>query len=229
MALDKRLYKRAAVGFALANLAVFIIYFLFAHFEGVADTAFGEIVNLFILPFVMRGIDLLIPLSAAVILLIISVYDGMRAALIRGIFIALTRFLYLFPYYYLYFVYDGYDSIESCMHSAIWSIVGCVALYAVIALCFLVMHFIFRKRAGERDLCDCVGEGGIFSLDKPFCFTLLCASFGGFAFLLTREITSSSISVFSNDTVIRFSNDPADWLVTSTPRKAVKSRLCIVS
>ena len=45
----------------------------------------------------------------------------------------------------------------------------------------------------------------------------------------TRAMSSSSSTVFSSDEVMRLASEPAVWLVTSQPARAVYRKLCMVS
>ncbi len=186
MAQKSKLIKNSVLWFGIANLAVFIIYFLFTQFEGIADTDIGYYIYVYVISYLMTGVDVLFPLCAAGLLFSVTVLSGGRAP-IYAIGIALTRFFYLFPYYYLYFVYDGFDSIESCVHSALWSVVGCIIHYAVIIVSYYLIKLIAKWRctdsAGEQ-----IRDGSsIFDFSSELNFTFFLASLVGFVYLFVKE------------------------------------------
>ena len=191
---SKKFFLSAGGIFALANLCAFILFFVFTIFEGVADTEFGAFVYVYFLTPIMKGIDVLIPVSAAFILHLASHFESKRGAFLYGLPIALGRFIYLFLYYYLYFVYDGYSSIEACGISAAWSLLGCAIHYAVFIAIFIAIDFILKRSAKEAG--DYLKDERFFNLSNPYSRICALTSAVSFVYLFVTDVINTFIFLF---------------------------------
>lgn len=186
-----KIYKNAVLIFAAANVIVFALYFLFTHVEGIADTSAGYYIYVYGISYISGGLDVLFPLCAGVYLFATCSACESFCAPLRAIAIALARFLYLFPYYYLYFVYDGYDSIESCIHSALWSLIGCIIHYTVIIASLYLIKLIIRWRCKDSFVKALSSEDPLFYFDNPARFSFFATALLGFAYLFVMEAIST--------------------------------------
>jgi hypothetical protein len=73
----------------------------------------------------------MLPALAGSIILLAYVFMGLRGAVIYTAVLSLSRLFYCLPYYYIYFISFGYDSVESLLISALVT-VGMILLSAAI-------------------------------------------------------------------------------------------------
>lgn len=106
-------------------------------------TLFGGAVDL---------LEALIPVAIGAVMLLVFAEGGLRASLITGGCLALSRFFYLVPHYYMSNIFSGFDSVESLGFGALSS-VGIILLFSVeVAICFflgLLPCFLKAKKTGE--------------------------------------------------------------------------------
>jgi len=98
--------------------------------------------------------------------------------------LSLPRLVYLVPYYYLYYMRQGYDSIESLSLLSIRSLLA-IALFIIEALVYYaVACFITRKSAHGWDFCE---ASGMFDLSVPVTRAIFSVCFLKFVFNLVSE------------------------------------------
>ncbi len=106
-------------------------------------TLFGGAVDL---------LEALIPVAIGAVMLLVFAEGGLRASLITGGCLALSRFFYLVPHYYMSNIFSGFDSFESLGFGTLSS-AGIILLFSVeIAICFflgLLPCFLKAKKTGK--------------------------------------------------------------------------------
>lgn len=191
---DDGLTAKATFIFSLANIAVFALYYIFSY----VVTAPNDLV-VYLIHFVTNAASLLIPLSAVAVLLVKRTYVSRSSLLISAIPFALCKILYLVPYYYMFFIYSGYDSVESLAMGAIWSIPEMLVQYLLTVLAVLGMRkiseFIGKRSGNNASPESLLAERGVLNLDNPTTFSILCISICTFVYLLVVEIINA-ISYF---------------------------------
>ncbi len=206
---NKRLYLWGILGFCAANLAAFLIFFI-PNYVIEGDIGWFEYVRLFLNKFT----EFALPPIAACLLMKIYFDNGVKSALIGAIFFALTRIIYLLPYYYLYHIAYGYDSIESISLSALVTVFGAALMWAHIAVLLLIIRMVairstakslasdlppavqksmtvdLKKKLNlqaEKVLCTDVHFTNAFDFSMPLTLGIFVATFGEFIINFMRE------------------------------------------
>lgn len=183
-----RIFRKAAGLYALANIAAFILFFLFTGVEGVADTAFGVNAYFYVISPIMKGVDILIPVSAAFIIYLAYLNNGNKAAIGYGALIASGRYVYTFVYYYLYFVYDGYSSVEAVELSGLWSILGYAIHYAIILAIFFSLKFAIHRMCPTGDRVTIISSTATLDFKCPICLASIISSAVAFVYLFVLDL-----------------------------------------
>ena len=94
--------------------------------------------------------DFLMPAISALIMLIVYSGIGKRDAILGGAYLALTRLAFFILYYYMFYISQGFDSIESVSLSLLTSIAFSLLSYLEILLCFGVGMLVMSRAAKKR-------------------------------------------------------------------------------
>ena len=138
----------SAICFGGFSLLIFLMFFLPNYVIS------GEVGNFgYVIDFFGRLVEFCLPVVGGVICLCISVFFGRGAVLSSCAILSATRALYLLPYYYLYFIAYGYDSIESILLSAVVTILGVALEFGLmLLLCYVARASAMRGiRKGMTD------------------------------------------------------------------------------
>lgn len=135
MTRNKRLYLFSTLTFVAANLLAFLIFFI-PNYVLEVDIGEFEYVRIFLTKF----IEFALPPTAAVLLYLGGSSDGWKRAIVRGVYLALPRVIYLLPYYYLYHIAYGYNSIESIGLSALVTLFGTALMFGQIILLYEILR-----------------------------------------------------------------------------------------
>ena len=123
----------SAICFGGLSLMMFLMFFLPNYVIS------GEVGNFgYVIDFFGRLVEFCLPVVGGVICFCISSVSGGGAILCSAAVLSATRILYLLPYYYLYFIAYGYDSIEAILLSAAVSLLGVALEFGLmILLCYI--------------------------------------------------------------------------------------------
>ena len=191
---SKGLYTRASLFLTLAYFVTFLTFY--CTYVLFYDKAFFS----YLWYFVQKSTFLLLPLISAMLILIADAYSGMKKALVVLIPLSLSKMIYSLPYYYLYFVYDIYDSIEALFFALLQSIAEIVFLYGFTLLIFFVMRFLlnsFNKKLVHRR--ELLAKRTELNFSNPVSLTFAVSALLCFLYFFTVEIidTISIISRYS--------------------------------
>ncbi len=207
---NKRLFSISALFFCVANLFLFLIFFIQnyvieAHLEYIEYAA----------SFIGKFVDFALPPIAAALLLFPYLKNGIRDALIKAIFLALPRIIYLFPYNYLYHTAGGYEPTKAIYLSALLTVLGVALAWAHIVILFLLIRMTairsiakslasdlppsvsktmpvdLRKKLNQEakiSLGTNINFTGAFDFSVPLTVGIFAAAFGEFIVNLMREI-----------------------------------------
>lgn len=171
--------------------------------------------------FLARLYEFTLGASAAVVLFVILVRNGevtVPVTLAAASVFALAKIIYSLPYYYLYFLSIGYDSIDGIPLYTLSALLAVIFEWVKTILFFSVCYLVSRrhikkelisrlpvakqkkppekeraeiKRATDMRLSDELTLGGTFNFDAPVTLGIFLVSVGQFAFALISEITST--------------------------------------
>lgn len=191
---DKGLTSRAAGLLAFLNILAFALYYVFSYIVSAPNDFVVYLVH-----FTTNTITLLLPLISASVLLIKRTYVGKSPMLVAAIPLAITKIIYLVPYYYMFFIYSGYDSIESLTMGALWSIPEIAFLYGETVLLAvgmrLISDFIEKRAEQPRAFHELIAERPVLDLDNSATLSIFCVGILTFIYLFVKELVNA-ISYF---------------------------------
>lgn len=197
--------------FCAIYLIHFLIFFIPDYVMVNYDIGYFEYFRLFLNKF----IEFALPALASCLLIKAYTDGGMQRVSCKSIFFALARIIYLLPYYYLYFIAYGYDSVESILLSLAVSLFSAALMWGHLLLLFLIMREVstaiaikdkvanlpklqekkirdenIKKLAAlNRKSFGSANEiGGMFDFSCPLVAGIFAAVFGEFVINLVREI-----------------------------------------
>jgi hypothetical protein len=177
-----RFISRASFYLFLAYLLSFVLYYV-ATFIHPTD------VLTYIWLFAERATYLLFPTISAVLTLIVFVYCGAYKGAVAAIPLSLTRLVYLIPYYYLYIIQEGYDSIESLGYGTLLSLGEIIILYGVIMLITVLVGFIIKKRGYEPEVA--LAKRTVLDFADPVSLSFMLISLFSCVYLTVKEIADT--------------------------------------
>lgn len=211
----KRLYLISALSFCAVNLVSFLIFFI-PNYVIEADIGWFEYVRLFFNKFV----EFALPPIAACLLMSAYFDGGIKKSLICAIYLALPRIIYLLPYYYLYHIAYGYDSIESICLSGLVTVFGVALMWAHITVLFLLARMIaimaitkslandlppavqksipidikkMLNKQAKKAFGEQINFSDAFDFDEPLTLGIFVTVFGEFIVNLIREIADTVV------------------------------------
>jgi hypothetical protein len=188
----KGLYLRLFSVFSVCEILLFLAFYLnnfIFEYTPVIDT----------LEYIRRFVDDLIHFAipcVSAVTVHINYKIGARSDVFAGTaYLTLSRLFYTVPYYYLYHIYVGYDSIESIIASLTVSVIICAVTYLWILLLMLIANISLSfkcKRCGT-DQASALSEIEFIDLNAPATFSCAAVVFVAFAAELTEEIINTVI------------------------------------
>jgi hypothetical protein len=204
---DKKFTAHASIALLAAYLLTFIVYYL-------ANYIIGGVALTYVWLFLQKATYLLLPIAASVIVFTESAFLGIKRALISAIALSMTRMIYFIPYYYLIFILDGFDSVESISYGALVSLGEAIIAYGLTVAVFFVMRAVFKKRSGGKIPCaSLICKPTRLDISEPVAASFIFISLAAFAYLFIIEIadTVSFIIEYSG----RFSSTEIVYTVVS--------------
>ena len=207
---SKKICLITAISFAFVNLLAFCIFYI-PNYVLMLNVEWVEYTRVFLNKF----FEYLLPVVAATVLFIGYTRDGLKKTFIRAIYFSLPRIVYLFPYYYLYYILNWNDSIESISLSALVTLFGVALFYGQIILLFWIIRVFARlpiirelkialpinqqkappkeilaelRSSADKRVCSSLSEKSIFNFSCPASLGIFAASFASFCINLVREI-----------------------------------------
>ena len=171
--------------------------------------------------FFSRLFEFLISTTAAVVLFTVLVKCGAltrRAVITSALLFASAKAIYALPYYYLYFLSIGYDSIDGIPLYTLSMLLSVIFEWAKIILFFSLCYFVSRrhivkevlldfpvaqrknppekvkaeiKKRSDTRLSELILEGSVLNFDAPVVLGVFLVSVGQFFFSLIEEIKSA--------------------------------------
>ena len=213
----KKLSNYAIIVFVLANLFTYLLFhiptlILEERFEWLEYTRM----------FVTKFIEFILPAVSGVILFLGYREIGIKATLIRALFLSLTRVIYLLPYYYVYYIVLAYDSVEAILSSLLVTAFGTALFFGLsLLLMYIIRVFArmknikeltnelpanFRKKPtkeikedlikrSELKVFDNLSADGIFDFSHCENLGIFAAVFSVFAIELVRELVDSILFI----------------------------------
>ena len=163
MTKNKKLYIIGICGLIIANLLEFLMLFIPSYVLEI-DIGYAEYVRIFL----NKLIEVSIPTLGAILMFAIG--GGWKFALSGALGLAMTRIIYLVPYFYLYFIEPTnvgylYDSTEAILLALLVSLFGALLLFGQIVLFYYVIRLL-AKFSARKPIIAALPPKQRESLDK---------------------------------------------------------------
>ena len=159
----RRLVLITAAALAGLSLCEFLTFYIFFGF------LFQSSALLVSVSYLISFIEGFFPILAATVIFFASEKSTRRTALV-ALALSTTKTLYALPRYYLYFVSDVFNSLESLLLSAIVSILYVLYTFLQIFICIIILkHAVFKNQSKKNKLMP----SPVFSLDDSANFGLV--------------------------------------------------------
>lgn len=180
------LTKRCTL-YLLGGYFLSFLLFYFANY-----LYFGEPILSYIWIFAQKLIYFLPPFVAAVVTLILYASDKKHSAFLSLIAFSAVRMIYFIPYFYLIFIYDGFDSVESISFGFLASVAEAIIAYILTLLAFCVMLLVIKKtdRHGLH-LSEHIAKPTELDFRNPVSLAFAILSLIGFSYFFIKEIVDT--------------------------------------
>ncbi len=147
MAKSKKIILTAALSSALLHLVTFLMYFIPYYVMEADISSQGLEIYEYVRTFVSRFLEFAIPAVACAVVYFSDSSQKGGKAVIRCLYIALGRLVYLLPYYYLWFmeISGGADSVEAVIMACISSVFDLIFFWAYIVLLYALLRLVAKR------------------------------------------------------------------------------------
>lgn len=215
----KKSLKKCFFIYLALYFALFLLFYIPNYvIEGYADI-FGnfEYVRLFL----SMLFEFILGSSGAVVLFVVLIKHGPLTpgrTLTAAAVIAAARIIYSLPYYYLYFLSYGYDSIDGIPLYTLSALLAVIFEWVKLLILFALVYFSSRRHivkaltlslpkaqqknmpkktkltllaTADARLWGELSHGGIFNFDAPITLGIFLASVGQFVYALSLEVKTA--------------------------------------
>ena len=177
------LTKRCTLYLSIGYIFAFLIYYL-------ANYIFYDISALsYVWIFTQKLIYLLMIFIAATVMLIFYALGEKRHGYLSLIAFSLIRMIYFIPYFYLIFIYDGFDSVEALLFGLLSALADAAIFYLLALLALGVMLLIIKKsNQGGTPIDELIIKPTRLNFADPICLAFTVLSLLGFAYLFINEV-----------------------------------------
>ena len=162
----------------------FIVYYL-ANYIYIGEVFY------YVWQFIQRAVYLIMPIAAAVIILVRSAYSRPSLAALYAIPLAAVRMLYFIPYFYLLVLTEGFDSVESLCYGTLLSLFEAVVSYALTMIIFAAMRFIIARRASDTAIGEVIARKTVLDFGDPVSLAFLSVCGASFLYFFIKEIINT--------------------------------------
>lgn len=213
----KKLYSALGGIYAGLNFLLLLIFYIPVYVIGVETSDWYD-AWYYSLTLVTGFFEFLMPVPFAVILYFTSRGEKIGVLATRALCFALPKIAYTLPYYYLYSLSYGYDSLEGLLISLGVTLGAVIIADLHVILLYFVIGFASRRIAAakmratlphsyekkplglveaefqseiEHDLEGCIKKRGVFDISSPFIGAIFAAAGVEFVYSLATEIAST--------------------------------------
>lgn len=219
---NKKLCTITGISFIFFNLLMFCLFYI-PNYVLMLNAEWIEYLRIFLSKF----FEFLLPAVAATVLFLSYAADGLKKTIKRAICLSLPRIIYLLPYYYLYYIFNFYDSVESLTMSAFVSLFGAALLSGQILLLFLVIRIFARlpllrkakealpineqrstprdvlralKKSADEEVLSSLSDKELFNFARPTSLGIFAAAFASFVINFVVEIFDTVVFIIDIET-----------------------------
>ncbi len=133
--------------------AIYFASFCVWHMSYLSESANVYDILSYVKMYLDKIINYIIPIVLSTIVLTVFLYRGVKRSILTSVLLSLSSWFYSVPYLYFYFLYNGYDSLESVTLSLISSLVISLALSAsciLLVIFALWIYSLVKKTKGVK-------------------------------------------------------------------------------
>ena len=218
----KKLFAITGISFVFVNLLTFCLFYI-PNYVLMLNVAWLEYLRIFL----EKLCEFLLPAVAATLLFISFSTDGLKKTIRRAICLSLPRIIYLLPYYYLYYIFNFYDSVEAITLSALVTLFGVALLFGQILLLFVIIRSFARmpllrkakealpinerkstpkdvlrtlKKNADEEVSSSLSDKEFFNFSRPTSLGIFAAVFASFIINFVIEIYDTILFVIDIET-----------------------------
>lgn len=186
----KGLYRRLFLILSGAELLLFVIFYLNGFIFDFGDFSVP-------VEYVRYFLDDLVHFTAVCVIAKVALmgreFYGFKHAALYTLPLVLSRLFYTVPYYYLYHVYSGFDSVEGILASLLISTLILTVTYLWCILMMTVGHLYLKRSCAKEEIStiSALGETDIFDFGLPSAAATVAMVFLGFGAELIEEIVNT--------------------------------------
>ncbi len=178
-----RLKKSSYARVFLISLISFLIFYIPNYFISNNEPL------IYISYFIREFIDSFIPVFSAAVIYFADCDKKLFKRFLSALKLSLPRLIYVIPYYYLYYMSQGFDSLESLMYLSVHSVFLMLVFPVELSLYVIIASFLGKRRARKTGYkLNFEEERGIFDLATPFAFSLFSISLSRFTYDTVMEM-----------------------------------------
>ena len=178
-------YFASAAGLLTCGYLIsFIIYYL-------ANYIYASDALSYVWMFFQRISYLLLPSLASVVMLAASPFVSGKKLLISAIPLSLARIIFFIPCFYLIFIVDGFDSVESLAFGLLLSLAEATVSYCISAIIFVIMNVVINKRGGKKSRESLITKRTTLDFEDPTALAFAVISFVCFLYFFISEIINT--------------------------------------
>ena len=173
----KRVFRIAVICSVFFSFLQFLIYYICVGF------LYDNVFVLMAAPHLVNFLEALFPVFSAVIVFLIK-DTGLKNKLLPLALISLPRILYTFPYYYIRYVTDVFNTAEALVIALILSVVYLLFFFLQTFVCTFIMNYAEFKSAPKNISRT---PARIFNFDNSVNFGILLSVIFMFVIFFARE------------------------------------------
>lgn len=182
---SKRLYLNTSLWLLLGYALSFALYYI-SNYLVITD------LTAYIWLFVSRATYLLMPTAAALVIFICSGFDGYQKSILLSIPFALARLVYFIPSYYLDYIVEGFDSLESLGIAAVISLLEAAVSFGVTLLIFIILKLLSEK-LGKKPSRELISKKTVFDFYDPTAVAIMAVSAIASIYFIIKEVIDTVV------------------------------------
>ena len=185
------LVKKFSAGLLIWYFLTFLLFYITNYLSDSLTLAY-------VWMFAEKITELLPLLVTATVTLTLYCAASKKAAYLALIPFSAVRVVYFLPYFYLQFIFDGYDSVESLLFGALSALGEATIAYAFTLLIFGVMLLVVKKaNRGRASLEDIIFKKTTLDFKNPLSLAFAIVSLLGFSYYFIYEIIDTVVILIS--------------------------------
>ena len=173
----RRVFKISAASSTLLSFAQFLVFYICVSF------LYDSVAFVTLAPHIVNFLEGLFPIASALIIYLTD-NSSIKSKILPTALIALPRLAYTFPYYYITYVTDVFNTEEALLISLIVSILYLIFFFLETFVCILILNYSVNRSKTSNSQKS---KFNLFNFDDGMNFGILLSALFIFAFFFVRE------------------------------------------